>query len=463
MKYSKDLAFNALIASQQQYIALIQSTADKAFYKRHPKKQNNKVYNIKRKRKTIRQVYNEMGRTYFRRAYRMDYEVFLKLFKIILPNLKKIKNPTRKQCPNGPIPLSARLGAAIRFWAGGQAYDIKMIFGMSHSEVFHSVDMCLEAINQCDELGFTFPADHAKQKEIADGFKEKSEAELDWCVGVIDGMLIWTYCPDEAECKKVGVGQKKFLCYRKGKFGLNFQAICDHELRFLDVCIRYGGATSDLLAFEASNIKASLEKEGFLMDGLCVFGDNAYVNTRYMATPYPGVRGANDKDSYNFFFSQLRIKIECAFGVLVNRWGFLRTRAPQKYTVEKTMATVSCLCRLHNFFINERLSKKDVPDSVPTATDKDVPEPTATDTLNMTLNGAVEMCQRDGTGDQQVPDALMDAGHHSDDDPNQDLRRRIEKSGISTSEALPREQMCKKIMDVCLRRPLRNIRENQRA
>ena len=62
-----------------------------------------------------------------------------------------------------------------------------------------------------------------------------------------------------------------------------------------------------------------------------------------------------------------------------------------------------------------------------------------------------------------MPDALMDAGHHSDDDPNQDLRRRIEKSGISTSEALPREQMCKKIMDAGLRRPLRNIRENQRA
>ena len=146
--------------------------------------------------------------------------------------------------------------------------------------------MCLEAINQCDELAFSFPTDHAKQKDIADGFKEKSEAELDWCVGVIDGMLIWIYCPSEAECETLGVGQKKFLCYRKGRFGLIFlQAICDHELCFLDVCIRYRGATSDLLAFEASKIKASLEKEGFLMDRLCVFGDNAYFNTRYMATP----------------------------------------------------------------------------------------------------------------------------------------------------------------------------------
>ena len=33
----------------------------------------------------------------------------------------------------------------------------------------------------------------------------------------------------------------------------------------------------------------------------------------------------------------------------------------------------------------------------------------------MTLNGAVAMCQHDGTGDQQGPDALLDVGHHSDD------------------------------------------------
>ena len=156
----------------------------------------------------------------------MDYELFLKLFRIILLNLQKIKNPMHKQCLNWPIPLSAQLGAAICFWAGEQAYDINMIFGIcSHSEVlFHSIDMCLEVINQCDELDFSFPTDHVKQKEIADRFKEKSEAELDWCVGVIDNTLIWTYCcPDKvAKCKKEGVGQKKFLCYRKGKFGLNF-------------------------------------------------------------------------------------------------------------------------------------------------------------------------------------------------------------------------------------------------
>ena len=43
------------------------------------------------------------------------------------------------------------------------------------------------------------------------------------------------------------------------------------------------------MAFEASPLRAMLEKDGFLAPGLCLFGDNAYVNRYYMVTPYPNV------------------------------------------------------------------------------------------------------------------------------------------------------------------------------
>jgi hypothetical protein len=51
-----------------------------------------------------------------------------------------------------------------------------------------------------------------------------------------------------------GVGRKKFWCGRKGKFGLNCQAISDVCGRILDMSIVYGGASSDCLAFEGSDI-----------------------------------------------------------------------------------------------------------------------------------------------------------------------------------------------------------------
>jgi hypothetical protein len=68
------------------------------------------------------------------------------------------------------------------------------------------------------------PADHEKQKEIASAFYNASSAGFDSCAGAIDGILIWTQKPSEKDAAKCGLGQKKFLCGRKNKFGLNCQA-----------------------------------------------------------------------------------------------------------------------------------------------------------------------------------------------------------------------------------------------
>ena len=100
-----------------------------------------------------------------------------------------------------------------------------------------------------------------------------------------------------------------------------------------------------------------------------------------MATPFPGVKGDNEKDAYNYFFSQLRIKIECTFGVLVQRWGFLRKIAPFKYRLSKTTATVQCLCTLYNFVINERLSNQEARNEN-SQNVHDVPEVTANDNMH---------------------------------------------------------------------------------
>jgi hypothetical protein len=91
--------------------------------------------------------------------------------------------------------------------------------------------------------------------------------------------------------------------YRQ-QFGLNMQGICDNEGRFLDVLICHPGSISDFLAFSTSQLENKLEQRGFLAPGLCLFADNAYVNTFYMATPYKGKKSSS-KDDYNFYQSQL--------------------------------------------------------------------------------------------------------------------------------------------------------------
>jgi hypothetical protein len=53
----------------------------------------------------------------------------------------------------------------------------------------------------------------------------------------------------------------------------------------------YPGSTSDCLAFKGMSLFRDLE-EG---PGLCLFGDNASLNSSYMATPYSGVSGGTKK------------------------------------------------------------------------------------------------------------------------------------------------------------------------
>ncbi|KAL7532194.1 hypothetical protein ACHAXR_006360, partial [Thalassiosira sp. AJA248-18] len=318
----------------------------------------------------------------------MSFKVFGQLFKILEVDLIRVvnsKDTDRDRSPNGKITLTVRLACCIRFFAGGDAYDIACMFGVSHTSVFLSIDYVIESINDCDALKIEFPSDHNIQREIANGFLKKStDARFACCVGCIDGIIIWTHKPSKEDCDEVGVSESKFFCGRKHKFGLNMQAVCNHKKQFLDVSILYGASSSDHLSFEVSELRQKkLGRPGFLAEGLCLFGDNAYVNSKFMATPYPNVGSNREKDAYNFYHSQLRITVEGTFGLLINRWGFLRKKAPQQYTVKKTMSAVSAMCRLHNFLID--------------AGDEKCPSSfTEEDEWSLAVNGAVPFALREG-------------------------------------------------------------------
>ena len=72
-----------------------------------------------------------------------------------------------------------------------------------------------------------------------------------------------------------------------------------------------------------------------------------------MVTPYKNVR-AGEKDNFNFFHSQLRINIKCAFGQLVHRWPILHCPLSANFGVKKQITLVHVLCSLHNFSKNQQ-------------------------------------------------------------------------------------------------------------
>ena len=92
--------------------------------------------------------------------------------------------------------------------------------------------------------------------------------------------------------------------------------MCDARGRFMDILIVFPGSTSDCLAFKGMSLFHKLE-DSLLAPGLFIFGDNAYLNSTYMAPPYTGA-ASGGRDAHNFYHSQVRIRIECAFGMLTH-------------------------------------------------------------------------------------------------------------------------------------------------
>ena len=79
-------------------------------------------------------IYNELGATsYFERAYRMIYQTFKHLAVLLCPLILSAfgKKGTMRHYRNGPISPDVRLACAIRWFAGGSAYDIMTTYGIS--------------------------------------------------------------------------------------------------------------------------------------------------------------------------------------------------------------------------------------------------------------------------------------------------------------------------------------------
>lgn len=354
-----------------------------------------------------------------------------------------------RYAPNGPISPDVRLACALRWFAGGSVYDIMSTYGIGHTDTLNSCWYVVDAVNRHPRFKISYPEDHTKQLSIAQGFKRVSAAGFECCAGAVDGILIWIHKPSPKECDYTGCSAGKFLCSRKKKFGLNCQAVCDARGRILDISIVYPGSTSDCLAFEGMSLFQKLE-DGILAPGLCLFGDNAYLNTPYMATPYPAA-GRGTKDAYNFYHSQLRIRIECTFGMLTHRWSILRSAIPMNVSITKTIALVLALAKLHNYCIDN--------------SDRESVQHTAEDEWQHEIHGAVPLTRGGTTAHAQLlsndyilaPEQLIDGGNHFDDVGGMagryNRQRQYDYSARVNQAPLPREQLHSYVTSSGLRRP----------
>jgi hypothetical protein len=91
-----------------------------------------------------------------------------------------------------------------------------------------------------------------------------------------------------------------------------------------------------------------------------VIADKAYVSEGNLVSMYSEPRSNDpDCDNFNYFASQLRMKVECAFGRASQKYDILQK--PLRNHFEYCRLILLTIARLHNYSINESFGYPEKP------------------------------------------------------------------------------------------------------
>lgn len=279
----------------------------------------------------------------FQQRYRLTKTVFARVVVLLIPYLLSDRRMTGMF---SPIPVELQLSMTLRFLAGGSHLDIMDLHGVGYSTFYRCLWRTCYALDKCLPMSFNV-ADEDEMAQLEDGFARLTRHVLRGIVGAIDGLAVKIIKPHICE-----VPDPMAYYNRKGFFALNVQAICDSQRRFRWFSAATCGSTHDATAFAATRLSRRLGA-GQMGEKWCIAADEAYGLGEHLVTPYSGRNLSVAKDSYNFYQSRCRINIECAFGILVRRWGILWRK--MEISLDKVPLVVGVCMKLHNLCIDHRL------------------------------------------------------------------------------------------------------------
>jgi hypothetical protein len=248
----------------------------------------------------------------------MPEKAFNSLVEKLVPMLPGNVTKSRNRCSEEIYPqIVVTIG--LRYLAGGSYDDIRDVYGVSVSGFYYCRNRFFRAVMLSDDLKIRLPEGHEEWEVIRSKFHSKSEEGIvRGCVGAIDGFFQPTRCPT---VKETNGNVRTYFSGHCSHYGLNLQALCDSDLRFLFFGVMGPGSKSDQPAYELTGLAEIIEH---LPSGLFIAADAAYIVTEHILIPFIGSqRQARVKDAFNFFLSQLRIRVENAFGLLTTKWRIL--------------------------------------------------------------------------------------------------------------------------------------------
>ena len=280
----------------------------------------------------------------FDREYRMSVPAHGNLVRILDPILERAAYNSRTA---EPIQVEHIIGLGLRVLAGGTLSDNRHIFGMSCPASYGCFNDFLDAVNSAPELDINLPSTPEQWHRINREFRKKSTNEILYGVSLAtDGFFQRSNCPSQSEIDNI-------VSYYSGhyeSYGLNCQAGVFSDLQFGYFGVVAPGSTNDNIAYPiAKGMKDAIES---LPDGLYAVADAAYTVSEKMLIPHTGVERLNaDKDAFNYYLSQVRIRVEMAFGRLVNKFRILNGKV--EGSMDRVSRILTACARLHNFVIQQ--------------------------------------------------------------------------------------------------------------
>ena len=321
------------------------------------KKKRRQKHHLPRK-DTDRQSYNLLASKLFDVRFRMPKEHFDYLVDALRSDITV--DPTKSMNSTRGVvePISAELVARCgidRIAHGASELVLQDLYGISLSSTKRVIELFLNAVDSnttCPELQVHLPDPTiiAELDDMAKRWSNTSTAHrlFDGFLGALDGWLPRTEKPRGV------TNQTDYFSGHYQCFGLNVQAMCDPDLVFTYYAVAAPGKVNDIRAFRrCDGLQQWIQQ---LPEQYYIGADNAYPLSRKILIPFSGPElDSEARRAYNFYLSQLRIRIEMAFGRLTTKWRILRTMLA---CLPRNNARIIRVCmRLHNFCI--RMQQKD--------------------------------------------------------------------------------------------------------
>lgn len=176
------------------------------------------------------------------------------------------------------------------------------------------------------------------------------------CIGAIDGKHVVLRAPHNSG--------SLYFNYKK-TFSTVLLAVVDAKYKFVVVDVGAYGRNSDGGIFSNSRLGNKIHNGTLnIPQNKCLPGtnqemphvfvaDEAFPLSKNIMRPYPGndIRGNEEKKIYNYRLSRARQMVECAFGIMVQKFEIFQ-RWQKVHPHHLDMIILACTC-LHNFLINK--------------------------------------------------------------------------------------------------------------